>query len=209
MMVAVLLLPATASAQRAQRGDTLRHVSTVGHRLRFAVPASWGIFTQRVTDSVQQYVYYIRMPEIDSTADVSTNVIVHVRRVTGAVSFRAATDQWLSRMFDSTTIVLHDTLPSAAQRAVFWRSTDGSWIYLGFDDFALRGDRLIHIRIAEPLGDSTPASRPHRFETETLAFLQSVMFDGKKAFPAPVGFPAVGPGPPPHARAGASLRRPR
>jgi hypothetical protein len=195
-----LATPPAAVSQSTPHANTLHRVTGVAGRMHFAVPASWGVVAERASDTLEQYAYFIHKPGIDTAADVSTNVIISVRHETASTPFRPTTDAWLSRMLDSTSIVLHDILIGRTQRAVFWRGQDGPWIYLGFDNFARVGDRLVHLRIAEPLSDATPATWATRFETDTRAVLQSITLDGKRAFPALVGYPVVVPPPAAHRR---------
>jgi hypothetical protein len=203
LIVAVTLtlaMTCPAASQQPSSTDSLRRVTGVSGRMQFDVPASWVVLVERDGDSLAQFAYYIRKPVIDTTADVSTNVIINVRRRLASWSFRSATDAWLSRLLDSSTIVLHDTIIASSQRAVFWRAKDGPWVYLGFDDFARVNDRLLHVRIAEPLSGNTSPDWGRTFETQTLTLLQSIVVDGRRAFPAPVGYPAIVPGPGPPSR---------
>ena len=187
-MAATLVAPCALVAQNAQ----LAREEVVRGPVLFSVPSTWRTVREREEAGFSSVAYHIPNASLDSFSAARTNVIVTIRIIEGAPPFNVLTDSLLGYLIDPSMIVLEDN-SIASQRSVFWRGEGESSIYAGYDDLALVGEVLVHVRIAVPLHSANPTGWSERLEEDTASLLESVLVNGTRAFPEVVGYPALRP----------------
>jgi len=159
--------------------------------VHFQAPANWHLLQQEDSDSGAMVIFHVRNPATDSKGPDRANVLVSVERTGSTGEMRAITDTLFASMFDSTGIVLGDTMPTRDTRFLFWRGQQGATPYALFDDYGRRGGMVIHVRMSLPIVAATPTSWTQAYGRDTQALLASIKVKGDPVFPGWTGHPTV------------------
>lgn len=190
MLVFAIAGPSALSAQAAADSGH-RHLTSHHGAVSFVVPSAWHVLAEDDSEPVARFIYHIRNPATDSNSSDRTNVIIDVQRHLGPHEFTASSDTLLGMWMDSSLAVLGDTTPSPFERTLFWEGHQGKTPYAGFDDIAQSGDDWVHVRIVIAMSDKTSGQWDEQLEKDTEAFVHSILFGTKLAFPADYGYPVL------------------
>jgi hypothetical protein len=191
LIVGAALTFFAAAPLDAQSDSIVRQLSALRGGVTFAVPGAWHILEEAAADSESTYIYHIRSSRTDSASPDRANVLLSFFRRSAPADFRAASDSMFRSIGNRTMAVLNDTVPGSSQRAVFWQALQRSTPYAGFDNFAIVGDVWLHVRIVFPVIEGREPEWNERLSRDTEAMMRSIRVRGRKAFPAPIGFPVL------------------